>query len=267
MDRGKQETNRSAAVCSRLSIVAAIGMGLAVLTQIQPPLGIVAVLAAFACVAMWATSRRRLRRVVTDAVQKHQPALIRRRAQLLRTDAYGAEQSARWVKEIDYFIDTQIVPSLRRRQHNAFRRRHAQFVKVIADRVAAGAAKTLAMQPLGKVKTGADFEVFCAEELRRAGWKTKLTGVTDDQGADLVAEKRGVSIVLQCKFYSRPVGKKAVQEVVAARAHEHADHAAVVSNRAYTTAADELAQTNSVLLLHHTQLAQLDTLLGINQAK
>jgi HJR/Mrr/RecB family endonuclease len=172
------------------------------------------------------------------------------------------------VKEINYFIETQIAPSLRRHQHNAFRRRHAEFVKVIADRVAAGAAKTPAVPTLEGVKTGADFELFCAEELRRAGWETKLTRLTGDQGADSVAEKRGVSIVLQCKYYnSRSVGNKAVQEVVAARAHEHADQAAVVSNSAYTDAAEQLARTNSVLLLHHAQLARLDNLLGINQAR
>ena len=185
MARKKQETNRPAEFCSRLFVIATIGIGLAVLTQAPPPLGIVAVLAAFVCVAMWATNRRRLRRVVIDAVQRHQLALIRRRAQLLRTDAYGAEQTAQWVKEINYFIETQIAPSLRRHQHNAFRRRHAEFVKVIADRVAASSAETPAMQRLAHVKTGADFELFCAEELRRAGWKTKLTRVTGDQGADL----------------------------------------------------------------------------------
>lgn len=188
-------------------------------------------------------------------------------AQLLRTDAYGAEQTAQWVKEINYFIETQIAPSLRRHQHNAFRRRHAEFVKVIADRVAASSAETPAMQRLAHVKTGADFELFCAEELRRAGWKTKLTRVTGDQGADLVAGKGGVSIVLQCKYYSRPMGNRAVQEVVAARVHEHADRAAMVSNSVYTAAAEQLAQTNSVLLLHHTQLAKLDNLLRIKQAR
>jgi hypothetical protein len=123
MARGKQETNRSAEFCSRLFVVAALGIGLAVLTQSHPPLGVAALLATFVCVAMWATNRRRLRWVVIDAVQRHQPALILRRAQLLRTDAYGAEQTARWVKEINYFIETQIAPSLRRHQHNAFRRR------------------------------------------------------------------------------------------------------------------------------------------------
>jgi hypothetical protein len=73
MARAKQETNRSAEFCSKLLVVAAIGIGLAVSTQAHPPLGIVAVLAAFVCVAIWATNRRRLRRVVIDAVQKHQP--------------------------------------------------------------------------------------------------------------------------------------------------------------------------------------------------
>jgi restriction system protein len=62
-------------------------------------------------------------------------------------------------------------------------------------------------------------------------------------------------IVVQCKFYSSPVGNKAVQEAAAARLHERADQAIVVSNAAYTKAARQLAGTTGVILLHHDDLA------------
>ena len=45
-----------------------------------------------------------------------------------------------------------------------------------------------------------------------------------------------------------------MQEVLAARLHQQADHAAVVSNAAYTAAAQQLARTNGVYLLHHEEL-------------
>ena len=78
----------------------------------------------------------------------------------------------------------------------------------------------------------------------------------------MVAEKGPVRIVvLQCKLYSNPVGNKAVQEVVAGRAHEQANYGAVVTNSTGTTPAQELASINGILLLHHSDLPQLDALL------
>src|ERR1700730_11505635 len=76
----------------------------------------------------------------------------------------------------------------------------------------------------------------------RAG--VTVVGSLRDQGVDVVAEKNGIRLVLQCKLYSRPVGNKAVQEAAAARAHEAADYGVVVSNNRYTQDAQQLASTN-----------------------
>jgi restriction system protein len=72
-----------------------------------------------------------------------------------------------------------------------------------------------------------------------------------DQGVDVVAQKNGRRAVLQCKLYARPVGNKSVQEVAAARAHEQANLGIVVSNNRYTKAAEQLADTNDIPLLHY----------------
>jgi restriction system protein len=58
------------------------------------------------------------------------------------------------------------------------------------------------------------------------------------------------------------VGNKAVQEVTAAKNHERADYAAVVTNNRYTLPAEQLAATNGVLLLHYADLARLDEILA-----
>ena len=73
--------------------------------------------------------------------------------------------------------------------------------------------------------------------------------------ADVIAEHSGKRIVVQCKFYSKPVGNKAVQEVVAAKQFVGADLAVVASNQSFTKSAQQLAAANSVYLLHHDQLA------------
>ena len=82
-----------------------------------------------------------------------------------------------------------------------------------------------------------------------------------DQGVDVVAEKDDVRVVIQCKKYARPVGNKSVQEVAAARAHEQARYGIVVTNNRYTPAAEQLASTNGILLLHYSDLQNLHNLI------
>jgi restriction system protein len=91
-----------------------------------------------------------------------------------------------------------------------------------------------------------NYERHCAALLNSFGWSARLTKGSGDQGADVVAEKGGLRVVLQCKKYSRPVGNKAVQEVLAAMKFEDAHFAAVVSNAAFTPAAVARASRRSV---------------------
>lgn len=106
------------------------------------------------------------------------------------------------------------------------------------------------------------FERYCAAVLRETKWDARVTPASGDQGVDIVAEKRGVRIVVQCKKYSKPVGNRAVQEIVAAIAHESAQRGVVVTTSAYTRAAVQLAASNQVLLLHHSDLHRIDRLLA-----
>jgi restriction system protein len=82
-----------------------------------------------------------------------------------------------------------------------------------------------------------DYEKHCALQLEKAGWATRLTATTGDQGADVIASRAGKAMVLQCKLYSSPVGNDAVQQVIAARQFQSADLAAVASNQSFTRSA------------------------------
>ena len=73
--------------------------------------------------------------------------------------------------------------------------------------------------------------------------------------------------MLQCKLYSKPVGNKAVQETVAARAHEQAAYGVVVSNQKFTQDAEQLASTNKIFLIHHTDLPRLSDIIGMGSER
>jgi len=107
-----------------------------------------------------------------------------------------------------------------------------------------------------------EFEYYCAAVLREIKWNARVTQASGDQGVDIVAEKGGMRIVIQCKKYSKPVGNRAVQEIVAAIAHEDAQRGVVVTTSDYTPAAQRLAASNQVLLLHHADLRRIDRLLA-----
>lgn len=110
--------------------------------------------------------------------------------------------------------------------------------------------------------TPEEFEHYCAAVLREGKWKARVTRASGDQGVDIVADRRGLRIVVQCKKYSKPVGNRAVQEIVAAIAHEDAQRAVVVTTSGYTPAAEQLAASNDVLLLHHADLRRINRLLA-----
>ncbi len=109
--------------------------------------------------------------------------------------------------------------------------------------------------------TPTEFEHYCAKILTDQKWNAEVTQASGDQGVDIIAEKRGLRIVVQCKKYSKPVGNRAVQEIVAGIAHENAQRGVVVATNGYTRAAERLAASNNVLLLHYVDLPRIDRLL------
>jgi HJR/Mrr/RecB family endonuclease len=106
-----------------------------------------------------------------------------------------------------------------------------------------------------------EYEHLVANQLCSLGWEAYPTSGSGDQGADVVAEKHGLKFVIQCKLYSQPVGNKAVQEVTSARDFYRAFGALVVTNNDYTKSARQLAESQSVWLLHDSQLGEWDEMI------
>jgi restriction system protein len=207
-------------------------------------------------------ARQAVTRKISESINAHMAVLVRKRAQTLQPDAYGAIQTDRWFKEIDYFLDGRIKPGLGKRERTVLNARRAEWQRMIEQLVSVAQGSNPAFAEFSEKMSPAEFEVFCAEELRRSGWNAYVTKAARDQGVDVVADKNGVRLVIQCKLYSQAVGNKAVQEIVAARAFERAQYGAVVTNNRYTASAQELAFNNDILLLHYSDLRKIDSLLN-----
>jgi restriction system protein len=220
-----------------------------------------AVSAAVVLLVLWGTVRHRslerTSRRFEALVGDHLPVLVRKRRQLIRVDDYGVVDRSRWEKEIGYFFDKVVFQALEETETERIRERLELFRDQLELLVEARQENLGAETRFERVRTGAEFELFCADELRRGGWQVALTGASRDQGADLIAERGKERLVVQCKFLNRPVGNYAVQEVVAARSHHLGNRALVVANQRFTASAIELAATNGVELCHWGELSRL----------
>ena len=102
-----------------------------------------------------------------------------------------------------------------------------------------------------------DYEIFCASQFKKFGWKAEATVGSGDQGVDVVAKKKGLILVAQCKKFSKPVPNKAVQEVVAGIKFYKADSGVVIAPNGFTKSAEKLAAANNIQLIHHSEIKNL----------
>ena len=203
----------------------------------------------------------RYNRDINDFMLLHRRALARRRWQLVQRDDYGNMVTKKWDKERRHFIGSVLVPYLSKLGHayvpDDKKRREALYESYNAL-VDGWADQSALNDDIADITTGQEYERFCADLLIANGWdNVRLTKATGDQGADILGESNGLRVVFQCKFYTSPVGNKAVQEAVAARFYERANFAVVISNAAYTPSAETLARTSGTILIHHDDIPSL----------
>ena len=113
------------------------------------------------------------------------------------------------------------------------------------------------------ITNGYEFESFVANLYKTLGYNIlDVTSKSGDQGADVIIEKDNIKYAIQVKYYTNPVGNKAIQEIVAAKSFYKTDKAMVVTNSTFTQQAITLAKANDVILIDGNELEKL-----INQAK
>jgi restriction system protein len=222
---------------------------------------VVGLIATFAVILPARRNRRTVFEKANDLIEQKADLLAKRRAQLVRQDPYGKPLLDKWHAEIDYFIAEHIRPRLSVKQQSILERERGEIVRLIMLCAENQTERSPVFKAFSETMTPTEFEAFCAEQLQVSGWDARLTRTTGDQGVDVIAEINGLRVVLQCKLYSGSVGNSAIQEIVAGKAYERADRCVVVTNSRYTPAAEQLAATNRVLLLHYSELPLLETLL------
>lgn len=202
--------------------------------------------------------RRAFRRQLMVQVEAHRPALVSYYLQSRREDLFGNCDDTRWKQKIDTFLKTRVVPD--EPNFPAWRRSRAgRHAADVVDRLTAlNVAEQKQANPLLQIDTAAltpiQYEQYCADLLRQQGWNVRETPLTRDGGADFIAEKGGVRLVVQCKRYSKPVGNKAVQEVNSAVRLYNGNVACVVAPVGFTRQAQQEATGLSVHLMHHSLL-------------
>ncbi|MBX9867436.1 MAG: restriction endonuclease [Burkholderiales bacterium] len=188
-------------------------------------------------------------------ILSHKDELTIKRSQL-STKRYNRVEDDRWTKEEKYFIENIVMPELRMVNATILNEIHSFILENTANYANIKIDFNSKMTPY-------EYEHFVANVLSQSGWDCIVTKSSGDQGIDVIATKKQKKVVAQCKLYSRSVGNTAVQEITAGRMHKNADYAIVVSNSTYTKSAIQLASTTNVLLLHHSNLNDLDRLLNL----
>ncbi len=106
---------------------------------------------------------------------------------------------------------------------------------------------------------GHDFEYYCADLLRSRGFmEVEVTRGSGDFGADILAEKDGVTYAVQCKRYDKPVGVLAVQQAVAGREYYDRMVGAVMTNQYFTAPAVDAAKKLKILLWDRGYIDQME---------
>jgi len=210
--------------------------------------------------------------IISDAsIKKHEEVLIRKRKQLITSDDYGFENNELWMKEAAYFAHKVIAPTISNKFNNHPNEVLGTIFKYIQNSNNFDLSNYIPKhidsnielfahlkkrnhKPFNQNMSGQNYEHYVAELFTNSGYNARVTKISGDHGADIIATKENIKIVVQCKFYSSPVGNSSVQEIYSAKDYYDGDIACVVTNNNYTQAAKSAAGKLGVHLLHHDQI-------------
>jgi len=104
--------------------------------------------------------------------------------------------------------------------------------------------------------SGTEFEEFLLVHFKQMGYRSRLTPVTTDYGADLVLEKDDVKTVVQAKRWGQKVGVEAVQQILGAMGYYKASKAIVITNNYCSKNAHVLADSNNIEIWNRDTLQE-----------
>ncbi len=105
--------------------------------------------------------------------------------------------------------------------------------------------------------SGYDFENYMYMVYKNLGYLVEQTPFSGDQGADLIIHTEDGKVAMQVKRYSRNIGNRAIQEVVASKNYYGCTKCAVITNSYFTQHAIDLANCNGVALIDRDGLMKM----------
>ncbi|URJ47377.1 restriction endonuclease [Paenibacillus polymyxa] len=104
------------------------------------------------------------------------------------------------------------------------------------------------------IMSGLEFEDYISFFFEELGYKVVRTPTTGDEGIDLIIDKNGLRVGVQCKRYNGKVSVSAIQEAYAGKDMHDCDEALVVTNSLYTAPAIKMAEKLNVALWNRNDL-------------
>ena len=205
--------------------------------------------------------------LINDEIIKQKRNLQISKSQKVTRDMYGTPINDDWFKEIYYFFNTRIKPIIDRNTASDITKENLKerSLKIIIDVTNAPIEESIITIEQNYISSPLsfdprmdpfDYEEHCALLLKSAGWTAQATQKSGDQGADVIAVKNNIKIVVQCKLYTGTVGNDAVQQVYTAQNFQSAQAAIVVTNSTFSKSARQASATTGVHLIHHSQLIE-----------
>jgi restriction system protein len=185
----------------------------------------------------------------------HGPTLARRLHQLRYRDPYGNWMHDKWEKEVGYFFGQVLLPEFPEMNPAEVEMIFALLIKWVGE-LDFATFPEFDEEPAAALD-GLGYERQVGAALARAGFSVNFTPATGDQGVDIIAEREGEKVAVQCKNYASAVGNDAVQQVFAGGRFYGASRTVVIAPNGYTTSAKQLASSLGVACLHHNEIASL----------
>jgi restriction system protein len=192
--------------------------------------------------------------LILQAVKGHYTTLLRKRLQLTLIDDYGIKDISAWEAEKERFVDRVCDPFVKNMfeydpkidDFGKYWEARCEIEGILDEKYS---DIELENEFFSEQMSGVQFEEYVANILRSKGYTVTATIASGDQGCDLIANLDNHSIAIQCKRSAKPIGNKAIQEIVAGQKFSGADEAWVVSNAGFTRHAIELANVTGVKAL------------------
>lgn len=201
-----------------------------------------------------------------NACSEFKHKLHEKRKQLLCADSYGFIDDKDWISEKIYF-STTFMNQIGADTNDIV---GYVFVKILANHVIdemldemdnTGTFLESDDAPLLAHEKGPQYEAECISIFSDNGWVALDTPRSGDKGADIIASKRGLRIVAQCKNWTQKVGTSAVQEIAAAKAFYEADFAILINESAVTPQAQEIANKLGIITASKKDIPEIEIMI------